>query len=124
MPMTGAQRVEKHRQRQKARIAELEAQVADLQREQLAEYMVRTAIAGPADQEIAALKVALDQATDKRIEAEYELAELKAVGNDGVYSREVAALAVGLDLTYTELMERALAMAAELEERDGRASSN
>ena len=43
--------------------------------------MVRTAIAGPADQEIAALKVALEHASEKRIEAEYELAELKAVTN-------------------------------------------
>ena len=36
MPMTGAERVANHRQRQQDRIKELEAQVEDLQREGLA----------------------------------------------------------------------------------------
>ena len=88
MPMTGAQRVKKHRQRQKERIAELEREVADLKNQQA----VSNGAAAP------------------------------TANDDGrkVYLKDVVALAIGLDLTYTELTERALAMAAELEEREGR----
>ena len=111
MPMTGAERVANHRQRQVDRIAELESEIADLKNQ----HPVSNVVIDPSGHKLFSVGqvASVTGVTEATVLRAVEDGELSAQTEDGPFS----AFAVSIwtmrkeDLTYTQLMQRALELA-------------
>ena len=114
MPMTGAERVAKHRQRQVDRIAQLERELADLKNQQpVSNFEIDASGHKLFSVGQVARVTGVTEATVLRAVEDGELSASQPCFTE----RDVSIWANGkLDLSYEQIMERVLEIAEKLEE--------